>query len=418
VAPRETAAQAGRRLALLTLVDRIADAVDMSELARSPVVPEALVQSIERAARDQSKAMQAEDEAPEGTDLGALAADAVRELTGLGPIGALLDDEEVSEIQCLRNDQVLAVRQNVLVHADAAFTSDEALGRVIGRLAQQVGDPVKDGESVIERRLARGAHMIAVKPPTAVAHALVIRKRRKVDATLEDLVRANAMSRPMAVFLDACVQARANVIASAPAGTSTALLVAALASAAPAGERVALLSDVEEVQIPQGHVVGLSLADPRAAAGAVHAAARLRPDRLLLAAIPAEATAALVEAIVEGAEGVIAAGSSPTLRQMLGRFASQLALSRPGIDMATAHETIAEAFDVAIELTTLADGRVRILRIAEVAGSEGKGPRDLFVYVPDSGDGSFQATGAQPRVTADFAQRGVKLDASLFKRGR
>jgi pilus assembly protein CpaF len=422
VAPRETAAQAGRRLALITLVDRIADAIDLAALRSSPLVDDTLAQSIERAAREQAEAMREEGEAPEGTDLGSLAADAHRELVSLGPIAALLEDDEVTEIQCARNDQVLAVRQNTLVHADAAFTSDDALGRVIVRLALQAGDAVKPGETVIERRLARGAQMIAVAPPTSAAHALIIRKRRKVDATLEDLVRNNTLSRPMAVFLDACVQARANVLATAPSGTSTAQLVAALASAAPAGERVAMLSDVEEVQMPQAHVVALSLADarPRPTEEAVRAAARLRPDRLILSSLPAGATAPLIEAIGEGAEGVIAAAAAPSLRQLLARFAAQLCMARPGFQIEAARESIAEAFDIAVEMTTLADGRARVLRIAELAGHEGKGPRDLFVFVPDASgtDGTHQATGTQPRAIADFGARGIKLDPSLFKRSR
>ena len=307
------------------------------------------------------------------------------------------------------------------MHAGASYTSDEALGRAIARLAHQSGDPVKPGELVIERRLPRGAQMIAIAPPAAAAHAVVIRKRRKVDATLEDLVRSGALSRPMAVFLDACIQARANVLACAPAGTSTAQLVAALASAAPPGERIALLSDVEEVQIPHAHVVALSLADSRAKAAdeVVRAAARLRPDRLILSSIPTGATASLVEAISEGAEGVIAAGAAPSLRQLLARFASQLVLSRPGLDVEAARESISEAFDVAVEMTTLADGSARILRIAELGFNDGKGPRDIFVFVPEpSGEGTFQLTGAQPRAIADFATRGVKLDPAMFKRTR
>jgi pilus assembly protein CpaF len=422
VAPRETPAQAGSRLALLTLVDRVADAVDLAPLRASPVADDALVQAVERSAREQAQAMRDEGEAPEGIDLDALARDASREIVGLGAVGPLLEDDDVTEIQCVRNDQVFALRGGALTHADASFTSDEALGRVIARLAHQSGDPVRAGELVIERRLPRGAHMIAIAPPAAYAHSLVIRKRRKVDGTLEDLVRAGTLSRPMAVFLDACIQARANVLASAPAGTSSALLVAALASAAPPGERIALLSDVEEVQIAQAHVIGVSIAEarPRAAEDVVRAAARLRPDRLILSSLPTGATAPLLEAISEGSEGVIAAGAAPSLRLLLSRFASQLVLSRPGLDADAARECIADAFDVAVEMTTLADGRARILRIAELGTMDGKtGPRDLFIFVPDaSGDGAFQATGAQPRAIAEFAARGVKVDAAIFKRGR
>jgi pilus assembly protein CpaF len=421
VVQRETPAQAGNRLALITLVDRIADAVDLAPLRASPTVDEALTQSVERAAREQASAMREEGEAPEGIDLDALARDAIRELVGLGAIGPLLEDDEVSEIQCVRNDQLLVHRGSSLVHSGASYTSDEALGRAVARLAHQSGEPVKAGELVIERRLPRGAHMIAIAPPAAVAHAVVIRKRRKVDGTLEDLVRSGALSRPMAVFLDACVQARANVIASAPAGTSAAQLVAALASAAPPGERVAVLSDVEEVQIPQGHVVAISRADARSrpAEEVVRAAARLRPDRMIVSSIPTGAAASLIEAVSEGAEGVIAAGAAPSLRQLLARFASQLVLSRPGLGAEAARECVGEAFDVGIEMTTLSDGRQRILRIVELGGNDAKAPRDLFVYVPEpSGDGTFQAMGVQPRAVADFAARGVKLDGAIFKRLR
>ncbi len=76
-----------------------------------------------------------------------------------------------------------------------------------------------------------------------------------------------------------------------------------------------------------------------------------------------------------------------------------------------------DAFDVAIEVTTLARRARRILRIAELSGYDAKGPRDIFTFIPEaSGDGTFQASGAQPRAIADFAVRGVKLDPALFKR--
>jgi pilus assembly protein CpaF len=421
--PRETQAQAGRRLALLTLVDRIADAVDLAALKSSPVVDDTLAQHIERTAREQAGSMRDDGEAPEGLDVEQLAGDATRELVGLGALGALLDDEDVTEIQCVRNDQLLVARAGQVALADVSFTSDEALGRAIARLAHGVGEPLRTGESVIERRLARGAHLLALAPPSALGHSLVIRKRRRVDASLEDLIRSSALSRPMAVFLDACVQARANILVSAPADTSTALFVAALASAAPPGERVALLSDIEEVVVSQALVYALSLSDrrPSACEEVVRAASRLHPDRLIVSALPTGVPAALLEAIGEGAEGVIAAGCAPSLRQLLARFASQTMMSRPGIDVDTTRECLAEAFDVAVEVTTLADGRLRVLRVAEMGAGENRAPRDLFVFTPDAsgGDGTFQASGAgSPRLVNEFAARGVKLDPAVFKRAR
>ncbi len=237
----------------------------------------------------------------------------------------------------MRNDQLLVQRAGALVNAGASYTSDEALGRAIARLAHQSGEPIKPERARRAPARPRGAddRGRAARGPRCPRRRASSRKRRKIDATLEDLVRSGALSRPMAVFLDACVQARANILACAPAGTSAAQLVAALASAAPPGERIVLLSDVEEVQIPQANVVSLSLADsrPRSAEEIVRASARLRPDRLIHSSLPTGGAAPLIEAIAEGAEGVIAAGAAPSLRQLLARFASQLVLSRPGLEI-------------------------------------------------------------------------------------
>jgi pilus assembly protein CpaF len=202
--PKETPAQAGRRLALMTLLDRIADAVDLTPLRQSPQLPDGLAQQIERAARDQANAMRVEGDAPEGIDLDAVVRDAHRELVGLGAFGALLEDEEVAEINCVRFDQLFTVRSNGIVPELAAFSSEEALQRVIARLAYQSGDPWKAGETVLERRLPR-ASFVAITPPAASGHVVSIRKRRRIESSLDELTRSGAISRAMAQFLEACV---------------------------------------------------------------------------------------------------------------------------------------------------------------------------------------------------------------------
>ena len=420
LAPRESAAQAGRRLALITLVDRIADAVDLRPLKSSPLVDDVLAQQIDRAAREQANAMRDEGEAPEGVDVEALVRDAVRELVGLGPIGPLLEEDEVSEIHCVRSDQVLAMRGGQITMAESSFTSEEALFRAIARLANQSGDPWRAGELVVERRLPRGAQMLAIAPPAASAHVLVIRKKRRIDVSLEDFARAGALSRPMAVFLEHCLTARSNVLVCGPASAGIAGMLAALASSGPAGERICALHDVEEINVPHAHMVSLPIPDTRARGEeTLRAAAKLRPDRLVIGSLAVHVVAATLEAIAEGAEGVLAAMYAPSLRQGLSRMVSQLLLARPGLNLEAIREAVGEAFDVVIELGTLPDGRQRVMRIAELGGSDGKGVvvRDLYTFDP-SGEGGFVATGTVPRMVADLALKGVKVDPAIFKKGR
>jgi len=418
--PRETPQQAARRLALITLVDRVADVVDLSPLDSSPVVDDALSQSIDRAVREQAKAMRDEGEAPEGIDLDLLARDALRELVGLGPIGPLLEDEDVLEIHVSRPDYVLAVKTAGLALVDPSFTSEDALARAIARLAHQVGEPWENGEQVVERRLARGAHMIAVAPPAASGWVLTVRKRRRIEATLDELARVGGMSRAIATFLEACVTARANVLVVGSGFDAVPSMIGALASAAPAGERVALVLDAEEIAVPAAQVVSLTLAD-RGARGeqAVRAAARLGADRLVVASVAGGVAAATIDAIGEGCEGVLAGVGAPSLRHALARLVSQIALARPGASVEAAREAVGEGFDVAVEVVRAADGKVRVLRVAELAGSDARGvaAKDLFVLSADgTGESAYVATGTVPRLMNDFAARGLKVDAATFKR--
>jgi len=235
--------------------------------------------------------------------------------------------------------------------------------------------------------------------------------------SLEDFVRLAALSRQMATFLEQCLAARANVLACAP-GQLGAMFVGAMA-AGSAGDRVALLQDNEEFAISHAHVVSLALGSDRDAV--VRAAARLHPDRIVIGSLAGSVVGATVEAIAEGAEGVLAAMSAPSLRQALTRLVGQLAMARPGLSVEAAREIVGESFDVAVELVTLPDGRYRVTRIAELAGSDAKGvvARDIFVAgQADGPDAGHVATGVVPRVAAEFAARGVRMDPNLFKKGR
>lgn len=417
VPPKETHAQAGRRLALMALIDRIGDALDLSPLRQSPLVPDAFAQQVDRVAREQAALMRDEGDVSPDVDLDGVVRDAHRELVGLGVLGPLLEDEEVTEINCVRFDHVFTMRGGIISAAPIAFSSEEALARVLARLAAQSGEPWKPGELVVERRLPR-ASMVGIAPPASANHVVSIRKRRRVESSFEELVRAGALSRPMAQFLEATVTARSNVLVVGPAALP---VLAALAASIPSGERVTLVHDVDEVAVPQAHTVALAVPDTRRLGEeCVRAAAKLRADRLLVGHLVGGVAAATMDAMAEGESGVLAVLPAPSLRQGLSRLSSQLVLYRPGLSIEAMREVVGEAFDVAVEVTASADGRLRVMRIAELGGADAKGvvARDVFVFTPDpnSGDGTHGPTGVVPRLAGDLAARGVKLDPQLFKR--
>jgi pilus assembly protein CpaF len=420
-ASRETQQQAAHRLALITLVDRVADAVDLAPLGRSPVVAEEVAQSIERGVRQQAKAMREDGEAPEGIDLELLAREALRELVGLGPVGPLLDDDETTEVHVVRPDYVLASKNGQTSLAEPCFTSEDAIARVVARLAHQSGDPLRPGELVIDRRLSRGAYMIAIAPPAAGGWVLHVRKRRRVEASLADLVRAGAISEAIATFLEASAAARANVLVVGPNAGAILSMLGAIASAGPPGERVAVLHQgADEIALPHAHVVPLALVDhgPRGEQS-VYTAARLGMDRLVVTSLGGRIATATIDVIAEGSEGVLAGLGGPSLRHALARLASHIALAHPGSSVEAAREAVGQSFDVAVEVQQTDDGRLRAVRVAELEGSDDRGvvARDLFVLSTNGeGETSYIATGVSARMAHDFGARGVKLEGSASKR--
>jgi pilus assembly protein CpaF len=414
-----TPQQAARRRALLALVGRVGDAVDLAPLARMPVVSGALLQEIELSVQAQAKAMQSEAAAPAGTDWGGLADDALRELVGLGPIGPALDDPETEEVHVTRPDSVLVVRGGRAALLETSFTSEEALARVVRRLACQSGDPPRADEAILDRRLGRGERLTAVGPPIANGWTLTIRKPRTTETSLDEQVRTAAMSRSIAVFLEACVTARANLLVVGPGAGVVSPMIAALASATGAGERIAVLTESDDIAVAHAYVMPFAIRGASSGADTVRAAARLGADRLVVLSLAGAVAATTLDAIGEGTEGVLAGLCAPSLRHALARLALQVALVRTGASMEWAREVVSESFDIAIEMSRGSDGRPRVTRVAELAGADALGIilRDLFVSSADAtGEAGFVATGAVPRFAQDFEARGVKLDAALFKR--
>lgn len=417
--PRPTAQHVERRRALLALVDRVAGAVDLAPLdVGSPVVSASLSQQIDIAIRTHARAMQNEAEPPGAIDLEQLVDDALRELVGLGPIGPLLEDPNVEEVHVARPDCVLAVRKGQASLVDPSFTSEEALARVVARLAQ-LSEPQQPRDAILDRRLDGGERMTAVGPPVANGWKVTIRKPLRAQATLDEQVRAAAMSQAMATFLEACVVARANLLVVGSHADIVSSTVAALASAAGSAERIAVLTEDDEIAVAHAYVMPFALGCASGGADAVRAAARLHPDRFIVLSLAGPVAAATLDAIGEGMEGVVAGLCGPSLRHGLARLAAQVALVRTGASMDSAREAVAESFDIAVEVTRGIDGRLRLARVAELAGADAVGIilRDLFLSSADAtGESGFIPTGAVPRLAQDFAARGIRLEGALFKR--
>ncbi|MGH7270846.1 MAG: hypothetical protein ACREJ3_10490, partial [Polyangiaceae bacterium] len=300
-----------------------------------------------------------------------------------GLLGSLLDDAATTEVHVARYDRVIVVTSGKASVATVGFASEEALAQAIGRLVAQSGDPVDARESIVERRIGSGAFMVAVAPPIVQGWTVSIRKRRRMQMSLSDLIGEHAMSPAMGGYLEKRVAERANILVAGAAKAGVSRALAALASVTRAGERIALLAEPDQIVAAPAIVIPLWAGKTgREGEEAVRAASRLATERLIVASLSGSVAAATIDAIGAGMAGVMAGVVAPSLSRALARLATQVAMARPGTTVETAREAVGDSFAVALEVSGDEDrGTPRILRIAEVTGIDAGvvGLKDVFV---------------------------------------
>ncbi|WP_437683187.1 ATPase, T2SS/T4P/T4SS family [Sorangium sp. So ce131] len=422
----DSAQAVAHRRALVRIMERLADTIDLGPLDAGALPDGALAHRYEQALAESVEGTRAAGELGPEVDVDAVAADAQRELFTFGPLDRLLEDDDVSEIQVFRHDHVVAMHGRRRVISEVGFSSERAVDRAIRRLCATAGQPLEDGASFVERTLPRGRRLFAVLPPAATS-TLVIRKPQRPDVTLEDLVRNGTISRAMAGLLSQCVLGRGNLLVTGTRDAGTSWLLGALAAAAQPDDRVVVLQDEDELVIDQPHTLSIALGGTTAErVRAVQAATRIRPERLVVSSFSGHVAAEVVDAIGGGMDGVLAAARAPTLRQAVTRLPADIAATRPGIAPETAREWLASSFDLAIEIALLRDGRHRVLRIAELGIEGGQiAIRDVFTFVVERTaaggalEGTFHPSGLVPDIVEDLQSRGLTVDTSAsFRRNR
>lgn len=410
----------------MKLIERTGQAVDLNALGRGESLPPALASNVDRTLSEKAAAMRASGELPSGVDSDVLVGEARRELFELGPVGPLLDDEYVEEIQIIRHDHVVAMHGKKQVATEIAFSSEAAVARLVRRICVRAGRPLQDGEQFVDRRLDNGARLFGVLPPASGdGHMLVIRKPQRALATLEELVKSGTISRQMAMLLTQTVQGRANILITGSVGAGATMLLGALASAGNLEDRVVVLQEDDELVLNQPHTVSMLIGDTaEEGARAVHAAIRVRPDRLVVGAFAGHVVAEIVDAIGDGLDGVLAAARAPTLRHLVARLPADVAATRRMLTPDTAREWLAGSFDLVLEVARLRDGRNRVMRVAEFALTDSNPLelRDVFTFTVErtaaggTVEGTFHPTGVVPRIAEDLVSRGMPLDLGIFKR--
>ncbi len=353
------------------------------------------------------------------------------EVKGLGPLETLLKDETVSDILVNGPHQIFVERSGKLQLSDVTFKDEKHLMRIIDKIVSAVGRRVDESNPYVDARLQDGSRFNAMVPPIAVDGSLVsIRKFKTDKLSIDDLVNFGAFTEEMAVYLQAAVATRLNVIVSGGTGSGKTTTLNALSSFIDDSERILTIEDTAELQLQQTHVGRMESRPPNVEGkGAVTPrdclknALRMRPDRIIVGETRGEEVIDMLQAMNTGHDGSMTTIHANSARDGVSRLENMIAMAGIEMPLKAMRSQISSAVNLIVQASRLQDGSRRMTSITEITGMEGEviSMQEIFRFqrvglTPENKIiGHFTATGVRSNYAERFKMWGYDLPPSIYE---
>jgi pilus assembly protein CpaF len=357
------------------------------------------------------------------------------DLLGYGPIEPLLADPEVTEIMCNAYDDVYVERHGKIEHTNTTFTDEAHLRQVIDKIVGQVGRRIDEASPMVDARLPDGSRVNAIIPPVAVhSPILTIRRFPAEPLRMKDLINFGSITLDVAMFLEACVRGKLNVLVSGGTGTGKTTVLNVLSEFVPEDERIVTIEDAAEIRLSQPHVVTLEARPPNIEGAGqvtirdlVRNALRMRPDRIIVGEVRGAEALDMLQAMNTGHEGSLTTIHCNSPRDALARLDTMVLMSGYDLPLRAIRQQVAAALDIIIHLDRFGDGSRHVTHVCEVQGMEGDviTLQDIFRYTFAEGGresarstGRLRPTGLRPKVVDKLREAGVPVPPKFFRPGQ
>ena len=352
------------------------------------------------------------------------------EILGFGPLEPLLQDPSISEVMVNGAETVYFEKEGRLYLSPIRFRDDTHIFRIIERILAPLGRRVDESSPMVDARLPDGSRVNIIIPPVAPKAPIVtIRKFRTDKMTMDDLIGVGSLTRDLADFLRACVQAKLNTIISGGTGSGKTTLLNALSAFIPDTERIVTIEDPTELRLQQAHVVTLEARPPSLEGRGevtqrdlVRNSLRMRPDRIVVGEVRGSEAFDMMQAMNTGHEGSISTVHANSPRDALARMENMILMAGMELPMRAIREQIASAIHLIIQIARMSDGSRMVTMVSEISGMEGDvvTMQDIFRFEQQGLDsegrvrGVFRSTGIRPKFAERFESLGITVPQGLF----
>ena len=346
-----------------------------------------------------------------------LANELVHDITGLGPLEQLLEDDAIADIMVNGPHRTFVEKGGKVTLANIHFRDQAHLMNVCQRIAAAVGRRIDESSPMVDARLKDGSRVNIVFPPLALEGPYVsIRKFGKKAVDFAQLVRWGALTLPVARVLEIASQARLNIVVSGGTGSGKTTMMNAMSRLIDHGERVITVEDAAELQFQQPHVVRLETR-PSSLEGRgeisqrdlVRNALRMRPDRIIIGEVRGGEAFDMLQAMNTGHDGSMSTIHANTTRDALTRIENMVQMGHMGLPSAAIRTQIVGAIDLIVQVERQRDGGRRVIQVTEVCGMEGEviTLNDIFQFevLGEGQDGRLFGKYHVSRVPPSFLKR-------------
>jgi pilus assembly protein CpaF len=327
-------------------------------------------------------------------------------------------------------DEVFIERFGMIESTNVHFEDDAHLRQVIDRIVSPLGRRVDETMPMVDARLPNGFRVNATIPPLSLdGPILTIRKFAVRPYTAQDLIANGSMTVQVVNFLNACVQAKINIVISGGTGSGKTTLLNVISAFIPSTERIITIEDTAELQLKQRHVVRLEKRPPNIEMKGeitirqlVINSLRMRPDRIIVGECRGGEALDMLQAMNTGHDGSMTTIHSNGPRDALRRIETMVMMSGMELPLKAIREQISSSIELVVHIERLRDGTRKVVQVSEVQGMEGDTivMQDLFLFQQTGIKnnlvvGSMKSTGLRPKFIPKIIENSIELPASTFE---
>ncbi|UTR11092.1 CpaF family protein [Evansella sp. LMS18] len=356
----------------------------------------------------------------------------INESVGYGPLEALLEDDEITEIMVNGPKAIFIEKNGRLEKTTVRFKDENHIRHIIDRIIAPIGRRIDESSPMVDARLHDGSRVNAAIPPVSLDGPVIsIRKFKRDPFAMEDLIQFDSFHPVMGEFLKALVKAKCNILVSGGTGSGKTTLLNVLSSAIPPGERIVTIEDMAELRFNYDNLVRMEARPPNmegtgeiAIGHLVKNALRMRPDRIIVGEVRGTEALDMLQAMNTGHEGSLTTVHANSPKDALGRLEAMVIMSGLPLSVDVIRGYFVGALDIIVQSERLTDGKRRLVNISEITEDNGKVYlKDIFRFSRKGTDengrvlGDFEATGYIPEAYQKIRSFGLTLSDDIFKEG-